>query len=114
MGFFGDMFDSLLGKNDPEGKVWVNCPNCGARISLDMERCPNCGVHLDSMFQKKCPKCGTLNPLHAKKCSKCGYDFEAARIQQKMQKRVTYRCPICGYTFHTYMTRCPVCGTKFI
>lgn len=87
------------------------CPNCGADITLDMERCPKCGVRIRSMFKKKCPKCGTLNELDAKKCIKCGYNFEAEEIQLK---KTYYICPICGYKSEVYMTQCPACGTRFV
>ncbi|MBN2478549.1 zinc ribbon domain-containing protein [Candidatus Micrarchaeota archaeon] len=108
MGLF-DVIKRAFKKN-PYAGVKKECPNCGAEITLDMERCPKCGVRISSMFKKKCPKCKALNDLTAVVCEKCGYSF--ARELERAAKRV-YKCPICGYKSEAYLTKCPACGTRF-
>lgn len=101
------LLDFLFGEKEKRYK----CLNCGAKITLDMERCPKCGTRISSMYRKKCPNCGTLNELRAKKCEKCKYDFEAA---EALAREKRYKCPICGFEFDYRPRECPVCGTKFI
>lgn len=86
------------------------CPNCGARVTLDMERCHKCGVRIKSMFRKKCPRCKALNELDAGICVECGYDFES---EVRAAKKTQYVCPRCGYKMDVYMMKCPVCGVRF-
>ena len=38
--------DKVRDEAEEEG-VYYRCPNCGARITEDMERCPSCGVELE-------------------------------------------------------------------
>jgi len=87
------------------------CPSCGEKVNLSMERCPKCGVRIKSMFRRRCPKCGALNELDIKKCAKCGYDFEA---ELERAKKTYYVCPICGFKMESMMTQCPACNTRFM
>src|SRR3989339_1349958 len=103
----GDLFKNMFKGSHGSGQA-QKCPNCGENITLNMERCPKCGVHIKSMFRRKCVKCKALNDLDAKKCSECGYNFEA---EYERSKKVTYTCPICGYSSEAFLTRCPVCNT---
>ncbi|MFH1222325.1 MAG: zinc ribbon domain-containing protein [Candidatus Micrarchaeota archaeon] len=107
----GDVIGGMLsGKKSTSGKK-MKCPNCGADVTLDMERCQKCGVRIKSMFRRKCPKCETLNEIDADNCVKCGYNFEAERAELK---RTYYVCPICGFKSEAFLTQCPACNTKFV
>jgi DNA-directed RNA polymerase subunit RPC12/RpoP len=101
---------SLFGISKPGADIWQNCPNCGERINLAMERCPKCGTHIDSMFRLKCPSCGHENQLRAKKCEKCN----APLVMPKKSEERVYVCPRCNFKANYRMTECPVCGVKFI
>jgi hypothetical protein len=109
------LFDVIAGALGGKGKKTLaskdfKCPNCGAKVTLDMERCYKCGVRIKSMFRKKCPKCKELNELDAKVCGNCNYDFEA---EVRAARKTQYRCPRCGYKMGVYMMKCPVCGVRF-
>ena len=111
MGLLDLLGGMFKGEKDTLAKKKFKCPNCGANVTLDMERCLSCGVRIKSMFRKKCPKCKELNELDAKRCVKCGFDFEA---EIKRAKKTVYRCPICGYEMSALLSKCPVCGTRFM
>jgi DNA-directed RNA polymerase subunit RPC12/RpoP len=87
------------------------CPNCGEKVNLSMERCPKCGVRIKSMFRRRCPHCSALNELDIRKCSACGYDFEA---ELERAKKTYYVCPICGHRMEAMLTQCPACNTRFM
>lgn len=105
------LLDAILTFFKRKYSIEIDCPNCGNRISLDMERCPYCGVRIKSMFKKKCPRCGTLNELDAERCVKCKYDFA---LELELAKKTIYVCPICGYKADFYMLSCPACGARFV
>lgn len=105
-----DVLKGIFSGRKESGKKY-KCPNCGADVTLDVERCTKCGVRIKSMFRRKCPKCGTLNELDTIKCVKCGYGFEAEGLEMK---KTHYLCPICGYKADYFMTHCPACGTRFV
>jgi anaerobic ribonucleoside-triphosphate reductase len=109
-----DLFGNLTKGPPPSGggKGQVqNCPNCGERVNLSMERCPKCGVRIKSMFRRKCPKCQTLVELDAKACPKCRFSFEA---ELERANKTFYVCPICGYKMEAMLTQCPACSTRFM
>ena len=87
-----------------------DCPNCGKKLKLSMERCSNCGVRIKSMFRMRCPNCNTVNDIDAKHCSKCIYDFSP---EAEVAHKTFYTCPICGYKSEFLSTSCVACGTRF-
>lgn len=108
MGLLDLLFGKKGGKNTLGGKQ--KCPECGADITLNMERCPSCGTRIKGMFRKKCPKCGESNEIDAERCVKCKYDFA---VEIARARKTVYICPICGYRASYYMLRCPACNTRF-
>lgn len=105
---------SLLGASKAGAEAWRDCPDCGTRINLSMERCPKCGTHIDSMFRLKCPSCKTENPLRAKKCEKCKKPLQMPGSTGAAGGAPTiYTCPRCSFRANYMMTECPSCGVKF-
>lgn len=108
MGLLGLLFGK---KKEKEKGRNLKCPDCGADVTLEMERCQKCGVHVKSMFRKRCPKCDETNEIDAERCAKCKYDFA---VEIALAKKTVYLCPRCGYKADYYMLRCPACNTKFV
>ena len=106
MGVF-DFLRNLFGKKNNQK---LKCPNCGAEVTLNMERCPACGVSIVSMFRRKCPECGEINEIGAVKCSKCSYNLAAEK--EVKEKEISYTCFVCGYENDAFFAVCPVCGTR--
>jgi tetratricopeptide (TPR) repeat protein len=87
----------------------VNCPNCGAPISHEIERgkiisCANCNSsivwpHNETQFVLSfgtalCPKCGIDNEKSPTFCRNCG-------------SPLTKECPLCKITFYVGDNFCP-------
>ncbi|VVB56782.1 Double zinc ribbon [uncultured archaeon] len=109
-----DALGSAFGFSKSGSDTWMDCPDCGTRIHLGMERCPKCGTHIDSMFRLKCPHCKTENPLRAKVCEKCKKPLQMpGGSGGGGGGGQIYTCPRCGFRANYFMTSCPECGVKF-
>lgn len=82
----------------------VICPECGAKVSTEVEGCPSCGYPVRKMYNKNkslfrvyqetplestedtskctktCPECGEVVSATAEKCPRCGYPFKTTSV----------------------------------
>jgi hypothetical protein len=55
-------------------EAFIDCPECGAEISAELESCPSCGVEFT--YELECPVCGHSNPSDVSTCGGCEAEFE--------------------------------------
>ena len=105
-----NVFEKSKTISEPKFNRSINeCPQCKAKVGLNMLFCPNCGgplagERLDRSY-KKCTRCGSSIDPEALFCGKCGKDLS-------MQQDVGPICPNCKASMQIGAEFCGNCGIR--